>query len=71
MNRRMLDLLGITRPRDETTPLWSAIAAAVGAILMGLFVLVVEMPLWVAIVFFGLGASAVVILAWRLATDPD
>ena len=71
MNRRVLDLLGITRPRDEATPLWSAIAAAVGGVLVGLFVLVVGMPVWVAIVFFALGACAVAILAWRLATDPD
>ena len=71
MNRRVLDLLGITRPRDEATPLWSAIAAAVGGVLLGLFVLVVGMPVWVAILFFALSGCAVAILAWRLATDPD
>jgi len=71
MNRRMLDLLGITRPRGETTPLWPAVAAAVGGVLMGLFVLVVGMPVWVAVVFFVVGACAVALLAWRLATDPD
>ena len=70
MNRRVTDLLGITRPRGEDTPLWSGLAAALGAVTAALFAILVQLPAWTVILFFVLAVCALGILAWRLATDP-
>ena len=71
MNRRVLDLMGITRPRGEETPLWSGLSSAVAAVLCALFAVLIDMPFWTIALFCVLSLVALALLTWRLATDPD
>ena len=71
MHRRVRDLLGITRPQGEDTPLWSGLVASLTAALGALFAALINMPFWTIVLFSVLSIIALAILAWRLATDPD
>jgi membrane protein implicated in regulation of membrane protease activity len=69
MNRRVSQLLGLTRAPSEDTPLWSGITSALAAVFAGLLALLIGLPLWTVILFFALAVVALGILAWRLVTD--
>jgi len=70
MNRRVLDLMGITRARGEETPLWSGLASAMAAVLGALFAVVIGMPFWTIVFLYVVSIVTLALLAWRLTSDP-
>ena len=69
MKRETLDLLGITRPKGDKTPLWPAVASAIGAFIIAPLLLVFGFPMWTFVLFLILGLCATAVIVWRLARE--